>query len=74
MKFHYDKESDSLYIELQEHPGTDSREVSEGIVLDFDTAGKLVGIDIQHASLVANLTTLQAISLPVESISVSSSS
>jgi len=28
----------------------DSREISEGIVLDYDEAGNLVGIDINNAS------------------------
>lgn len=50
MKLNYYKETDSLYIDLSSRPAVDSREVSEGIVLDYDDAGHLTGIDIEHAS------------------------
>jgi uncharacterized protein YuzE len=70
MKFHYYPETDSLYIDLSEKPSADSREVAPGVVLDFDAEGKLVGIDIDHASEVANLSRLEAEQLPVGSASV----
>jgi uncharacterized protein YuzE len=50
MKLAYYSETDSLYIDLSEHPSVESREVSEGIVLDYDAQGNLVGIDIDNAS------------------------
>ena len=50
MKVKYYQATDSLYIDLLEKPSADSREVAEGIVLDFDAAGNLVGIDIDQAS------------------------
>lgn len=50
MKLAYHADTDSLYIDLSEHPSVDSREVSEGIVLDYDAEGQLVGIDIDNAS------------------------
>lgn len=50
MKLNYHADTDSLYIDLAEQPGVDSREVSEGIVLDYDAKGTLVGIDIDNAS------------------------
>jgi uncharacterized protein YuzE len=50
MKLAYHADTDSLYIDLSEHPSTESREISEGIVLDYDAAGQLVGIDIDNAS------------------------
>ncbi len=50
MKLNYHRETDSLYIELVDRPSVESREVAEGIVLDFDAEGRLVGIDIDHAS------------------------
>ena len=46
MKFHYDRETDSLYIELSENPSVDSNEVEDGVVLDFDEKHHLVGIDV----------------------------
>ena len=65
MKLHYDRETDSLYIDLNARPSVDSREVQDGVVVDFDAKGQIVGIDIQHASEVMDLSTLETESLPV---------
>jgi len=50
MKLAYYPDTDSLYIDLSERTSVESREISEGIVLDYDAAGNLVGIDIDNAS------------------------
>ena len=50
MKLSYHADTDSLYIDLSEHPSVESREISEGIVLDYDADGNLAGIDIDNAS------------------------
>ena len=71
MKFHYYIETDSLYIDLADRAASDSREVAPGVVLDFDVNGLLVGVDIQHASEVANLSRLESESLPLQSIALS---
>ena len=65
MRLRYDPETDSLYIELSEHPSTDSVEVAEGIVLDVDADGHAVGIDIQHAGETLDLRTLEAEGVPL---------
>ncbi len=64
MKLHYYAETDSLYIDLNARPSADSREISEGLVIDFDGQGKVVGIDIQHASEVMDLKTLETEEFP----------
>jgi len=56
MKLHYDAETDSLYIDLNQRTGADSREMAEGVIVDLDGAGRPVGIDIQHASELTDLT------------------
>jgi len=43
MKINYYPDTDSLYIDLSSKPSADSREVSDGIVLDYDADGDLVG-------------------------------
>ena len=48
MKINYDKATDSLYIHLSDRPSVDSDEVQDGVVLDFDANGALVGIDVQQ--------------------------
>ena len=50
MKVNYYPDTDSLYIDLSEQPSVESREISEGVVLDYDASGNLVGIDIDNAS------------------------
>lgn len=64
MKLHYDQETDSLYIDLNVRPSVDSREIQDGLVIDFDAEGRVVGIDIQHASKILDLATLETESLP----------
>lgn len=68
MKLHYYPETDSLYIDLNARPSADSREVADGIVLDFDAEGNPVGIDIQQASRKLDLTTLEAQAVPATSL------
>ncbi|MCS6909389.1 MAG: DUF2283 domain-containing protein [Anaerolineales bacterium] len=70
MKFHYYPETDSLYIELSERASVDSREVAPGLVLDFDAEGRLIGLDIDHASQVVNLQRLEVDSLPLTAFSL----
>jgi uncharacterized protein YuzE len=64
MKLNYFPESDSLYIDLSEQPSVESREISDGIVLDYDRRGHLVGIDIDNASDKVELKRLILSKLP----------
>ena len=50
MKLNYYQDTDSLYIDLRSKPSVESRAISEGVVLDYDAQGNLVGIDIDNAS------------------------
>jgi uncharacterized protein YuzE len=64
MKLNYYPETDSLYIDLSEKPSVESKEVSEGVVLDYDAEGNLVGIDIDNASRKVRLKELILRKLP----------
>jgi len=64
MKLNYYPETDSLYIDLSEQQSAESKEVSEGIVLDYDVKGNLVGIDIDNASTKVELEKLILSNLP----------
>ena len=66
MKLNYYPDTDSLYIDLAEKQSTESREVSEGIVLDYDADGNLVGIDIDNASKKLELKKLILNKLPTD--------
>ncbi|WP_395010211.1 DUF2283 domain-containing protein [Undibacterium sp.] len=65
MKIAYDKSTDSLYIHLADRASVDSDEVREGIVLDYDANGALVGIDVQHASKNVDIHNLSLSKLPL---------
>jgi uncharacterized protein YuzE len=64
MKLDYFPDTDSLYIELAEQTSVESRVVSEGIVLDYDAQGNLVGIDIDNASTKVDMRILKLSNLP----------
>lgn len=64
MKLNYHPESDSLYIDLSEQPSVEDRELSAGVVLDYDAKENLVGIDIDNASLKVDLKRLVLGNLP----------
>jgi len=50
MKITYYPETDSMYMDLSPKDSVESREVSPGVVLDYDVEGNLTGIDIDNAS------------------------
>ncbi|MBI2909197.1 MAG: DUF2283 domain-containing protein [Chloroflexi bacterium] len=64
MKLRYYPDTDSLYIDLSGKSSVDSREISEGVVLDYDEAGNLVGIDIDNASRKVDLKELMLSKVP----------
>ncbi len=66
MKLNYHPETDSLYIDFADQPSVESREVSQGVVLDYDAQGVLVGIDIDNASKKLDLKHLILTKLPAE--------
>ena len=71
MKLHYYPETDSLYIEFRSGPGTETREISDGLNVDLDGQGGVVGFDIDRASQRLDLSTLETEELPLRSIRAS---
>lgn len=68
MKMRYYKDTDSLYIDLSEKSSVESLEVAPGIVVDFDENNNIVGIDIDRASQILNLSELEISSIPSKKI------
>jgi uncharacterized protein YuzE len=50
MKTLYDPEADALYVRFSEARVVESEEVSEGVVLDYDSHGRIVAIELLDAS------------------------
>ena len=65
MIFEYDPESDMLYIKLTEGVSSDSEEIAPGVVLDFDEQNRVIGIEIEDASKLIDLSRLELRALPV---------
>jgi uncharacterized protein YuzE len=66
MKLNYYRDTDSLYIDLSSRPSADSREISEGVVLDYDADGNITGIDIDNASRKIDLREVILSRIPAE--------
>lgn len=66
MKLHYYPETDSLYIELSDRPGAETREIADGLNVDLDAEGVVVGLDIDGASKKLDLTSIETIALPIK--------
>jgi uncharacterized protein YuzE len=74
VKIEYSKDADALYIHLREVPVAESRDVEEGVTLDFDANGHIVGLEVLDASERLGLTNLVNVSienLPVERVPLS---
>jgi uncharacterized protein YuzE len=69
VRLFYYPETDSLYVEFQDRPSVDTREIGPDIRLDVDEEGRPVGLDIDHASLSLDLNVLEARGLPHVSVS-----
>jgi uncharacterized protein YuzE len=50
MRVRIDHAADAVYLNLTDRPIKDSAEVADGIVVDYDDAGHIVGVEILDAS------------------------
>ena len=60
MKLEYDPAADALYVRLNDQPIIESEQIKPGIVLDYDEAGNVVGIEVLSASKHDNAPLKQA--------------
>jgi uncharacterized protein YuzE len=68
MRLDYFPDTDTLYIQLRGVPGVDAQEVAEDIVFDFNEAGEVIGIEIEHASQRMELNSFQISALPTNDV------
>jgi len=47
MKLSYHPDTDSLYVDFLETPSVESREISAGVVLDYDAAGHVFCLHVR---------------------------
>jgi uncharacterized protein YuzE len=46
MKLKVDQSADALYLTIEDSPVAESQEVAPGVILDFNTRGEVVGVEI----------------------------
>ena len=71
MIFEYYPETDMLYIKLIEGVSTESEEIAPGVVLDFDEHNRVIGIEIEDAGKLIDLSKLELRALPVVNLVLS---
>jgi uncharacterized protein YuzE len=69
MKFNYDKDTDSLYINFVDIPGVDSFEISPDYIVDMDSNGKVIGIEVLNVKEKLDLTQIVFNHFPIRDIS-----
>jgi len=50
MRLKIDKETDTLYLRLNESKVVESEEVRPGVILNFDSQGRVVGVEFLQIS------------------------
>ncbi|MBF0344522.1 MAG: DUF2283 domain-containing protein [Nitrospirae bacterium] len=64
VRMKYYNDTDSLYIDLSEKTSVSSFEILPGIVIDFDESDNIAGIDIDKASTIVKLDTMDVVNIP----------
>ena len=68
MIFEYYADTDMLYIRLADGISVESEEVAPGVVLDFDEDNRLLGVEIEDASKLVDLSRLELRALPIANL------
>ena len=71
MILQYHPDSDMLYIKLANGVSVESEEVAPGIVLDLDEHNQPLGLEIEDASKLIDLSRLEVLALPIANLVVS---
>ncbi|MCX5809893.1 MAG: DUF2283 domain-containing protein [Proteobacteria bacterium] len=71
MKIEYSKEADALYVYFREDYVAKSKEIEDGVVVDFDKNGQLIGIevlDVRQRFSLSDIVNVNIENLPVEAV------
>ena len=71
MRIEYDRETNALYIQMQEKYVTKTKEIENGLLIDLDEANKLIGLEILDVTkrfTLSDIVNLHVENLPVEII------
>lgn len=71
MKIEYSKEADAIYVYFKEDFVAKSKEIEDGVVIDFDEKGQLIGIEVLDVSQrfsLADIVNVSIENLPLEAV------
>lgn len=71
MKIEYSKEADAIYVYFKEAFVAKSKEIEDGVVIDFDEKGQLIGIEVLDVSQrfsLADIVNVNIENLPLEAV------
>jgi uncharacterized protein YuzE len=70
MIFEYYPETDVLYIKLSDGTSTESEEIAPGVLLDFDEHNRVIGVEIEDASKLVDLSRLELRAFPLATLTL----
>jgi uncharacterized protein YuzE len=67
MRIQYFPDTDTVYMQLNNNPVSETRDLDENTLIDVDVRGNLVGITIEHAKERADISNFvfQQVATPV---------
>ncbi len=71
MKIEYSKEADAIYVYFKEEYVAKSKEIEDGVVIDFDEKGQLIGIEVLDVSQrfsLSDIVNVNIENLPIEAV------
>ena len=71
MKIEYSKEADAIYVYFTEMHVAKSKEIEDGVVVDFGANGQVIGIEVLDVSQrfsLADIVNVSIENLPVEAV------
>jgi len=71
MKIEYSKEADAIYVYFKEEVVANSKEIEDGVVIDFDKDGQLIGIEVLDVSQrfsLSDIVNVNIENLPIEAL------
>jgi uncharacterized protein YuzE len=71
MKIEYSKEADAIYVYFKEAYVSSSKEVEDGVIIDFDREGRLIGIEVLDVSQrfsLSDIVNVNIENLPLEAV------
>lgn len=71
MKIEYSKEEDAIYVYFKEEYVAKSKEIEDGVVIDFDKNGQIIGIEVLDVSQrfsLADIANVSIENIPIEAV------